>query len=466
MKAKIFSISNVIYIITLFTTMYAPKIINAQQNQKISKSKDVHSEYKGWEGNPDSLTVFIDPSLNNSQKDSVGKAIKRWNNAGCKPKLKQINSDTAKVKITIDNTLPDTVAGRCSRWTYPPSTKYKKGLISLRSDSTSVPFGELVTHEIGHLFGLKDTRPSAYSRDVMRASGSNGNGELSVHDSSELKASNAMHALVAIGAINHPIAIINMGQHPIAYNLNTYYPPAIASITTITAIPVANPYIAIDSARIIDSIVYVYISVMPEHWTGMFYIDIQITAPTPYPSHHFLGYWYISELPVPPEINYTCLWEYNYSTPNYIISWSTNNYIFPREIRAQLLINDSIYFDGKGDGAFVVSLYPGNNKITLFTDDYGPNNASYTNYILVPTEITENINQQNKISFYPNPAKDYCKIAAPINSTHYIYNLQGQLVSTLYGSTIWRCKDFREGCYFIVTLSENKQYHTKILVTK
>ncbi len=466
MKAKNISVISVIYTIAFITIMNAPIAIYAQQNQKISQTKDVNSDYKGWEGDPDSLTVFVDPSLNNSQKDSVDKAIKRWNNGGCKPKLKPIISDTAKVKITIDNTMPDTIEGRCSRWSYPPSTKYRKGLIRLRSNPTSVPFGELVTHEIGHLFGLKDTRPSGYSNDVMRGSGSNGNGELSAHDSSELKASNAMHAMVAIGAINHPMAIINMGQHPLDFNVGTYYPPAIASVTTIIATPVANPFITIDSTKIVGSIVSVYISVMPEHWTGMFYIDIQITAPTPYPSHHFLGYWYISEPPVPPMINYTCSWDYDYNDPNYVITWITNNYDFPREIRAQLLINDSIYYDGKGDGAFVVSLYPGNNKITLLTDDYGPNNASYTNYIFVPTEISENTIQQTNISFFPNPAKDYCKITAPTNSTHYIYNAQVKMVSTLYGTTIWSCKNVGEGLYFIITLSENRHYYSKIIVAK
>ena len=61
---------------------------------RFGADRDVIPGYKGWAGDPDSVTIHIDSSFSDAEKDSVRTAISRWNEAGCIPKLKEVSFET------------------------------------------------------------------------------------------------------------------------------------------------------------------------------------------------------------------------------------------------------------------------------------------------------------------------------------------------------------------------------------
>jgi hypothetical protein len=167
--------------------------------------RDVISSYRGWVGNPDSITVYIDDSFTAAEKDSVRVGMQRWNAAGGIPKFKEVSSKPGNVTVIKGN--PGRGAAGVYRWRRGPDGKTISGTIIIRNNPNP-GLVETATHEFGHAIGLDDVDQAANPGDVMKGSGpSNGtNGNLSQHDSTELRAAVASITEIADPADKKKVA--------------------------------------------------------------------------------------------------------------------------------------------------------------------------------------------------------------------------------------------------------------------
>lgn len=354
------------------------------QELKYSAAKDCDSIYKGWKGDPDTVSVYADTSLTAAEKDSVKKAAKKWNDAGCKPKLKIVDTPPGKITIKENNSLPDTTAGLCTRYYTPSDNKTTRAEIDLKTNS-GLPFGELVTHELGHCFGLKDTDPDSNKTDVMKASGSNGNGDLSPHDKAELALSaNAMNdKRYAVS----PAAPVPPGStnFPVSFPLAQFYPPPVAAMANIIVTPMNDTKLFIGGSSVTDSSLTVFVTVEQGHWAGIFSVMVSIEFPPPYEEENFIGLCYTHPFPV-PHIPFQCDLHIEQAGNMVVADWSTSDYpTFPFNVnfRSELVVDNSEVSYTKGNGAYYLNLIPGTHQLTLYVDDYKGNMASVTKQISV-----------------------------------------------------------------------------------
>ncbi|OQX78951.1 MAG: hypothetical protein B6D64_05560, partial [Bacteroidetes bacterium 4484_276] len=150
-----------------------------------SQPKDVLKWYKGWKGDPDSVSVYIDPKFTAAQKAEIQAAIDRWNDENCEPALKVVTTSPADVNITRNDNLGGGGVCKYSK----DDGEVTRADIQIDTDGqpgfVNISVKELTTHELGHALGLKH---SDNDDDVMKAKGSNGNdGALSDHDKTEIE---------------------------------------------------------------------------------------------------------------------------------------------------------------------------------------------------------------------------------------------------------------------------------------
>ncbi len=350
------------------------KVLHAQD---FKQHKDVIPGYKGWEGNPDSLTVHIDPSFSAAQKADIRSAMQRWNDAGCVPKFKETSSPPAHVSIKKG----DPGKGNEGVWKpriNPVSKKRDSGEITVGTSPVTpgLSFKELVTHELGHALGLDDTKNDP---DTMKGKGSNGTGgDLSKHDSVEMKAAAAIASKDNVPKKKaQNVKAITKGQpQQLIFILDGPPPPLIPPIKPII-IPLGEDPIEILYSWLDWPVLQMMVLVDPTRGDGTFYLDIVLQRPEPSYFNEMIGYHYVDDDPVNP-VNFECFFTIEQDGSWANLNWM-HTYPFPTSpLRTMLLVNGNPYKFDKASNNFEFQLEPGIYNLTLVVDDYQVNSASYT----------------------------------------------------------------------------------------
>jgi hypothetical protein len=358
--------------------------------------RDVIKDYVGWAGNPDSLTVFIDPSFSDQEKDSIREAMKRWNNADSKPKFKEVSEKPAKIVIkegdpgkSEDGTDNAGIAGIDT----DGDGKVTSVEIIIRNNPNP-GLKETATHELGHSIGLDDTDATANPGDVMKGTGdSNGtDGNLSKHDSTEMRAaaksittpSPAGNIPKKKRALAPPVAI-EPGQNGILqFDLGFPFPPT----TTVNVVSAGDPLLLVNSFNLLGNLLTVQVALLPGHGSGQFYLDIQVHPPLPDPPVSYLGYHFVHSNPVEP-LTFQCPCEIFEEAGRVHINWKEHhNYPYDNPLRAHLLVDGNRNFLARGGGDFTIDLNPGVHIFELSVDDFQVNNCSFsTSYPVIGSPL-------------------------------------------------------------------------------
>ncbi len=347
--------------------------------------RDVIPGYKGWEGNPDSLTVFIDSSFSAAEKDSVRVGMQRWNAAGGVPKFKEVSSKPANVTVREGN--PGAGNAGVYKWKKDPVTgKVTEGEIII-GNNPNPGLRETATHELGHALGCDDCDEAKNPSDVMKGSGpSNGSdGNLSKHDSTELAA--------AIKSITVP-APAPAGEEPLKkraiapatsilpdiiqnvdFDLGIPFPPGSVPI----GLPVGTIDVEIVSMNLVGHMLNTQVIVGSQHGFGQFYLDITIQPPLPDLPVKFLGYHFVSPDPIDP-LTFQCPCEIYEEGGMVHVDWKEHhNYPDPTtDLRAHLEVDGEDNFVTRGGSNFVIELPEGHHVFTLRVDDHEVNSCTFT----------------------------------------------------------------------------------------
>lgn len=371
-----------VVVLFLLLTWIVPIEINAQSN------RDVIEGYVGWEGNPDSLTVYIDDSFTASEKDSIREAMKRWNKAGAKPGFKE--TKTKPASITVKEGDP----GKSEDGTD------NAGIAAISGDSASgkvtgveiiirnkpIPgLRETATHELGHAIGLDDTEAATNPKDVMKGTGNtNGtDGNLSDHDKTELKAAIKSITVEAPPPVNTdpvkkramaPASAVEPGQNAmIQFDLQVPFPPG----TLVEVESAGDSLLQVLDYSLNFNILEVFVALLPDHGAGKFYLDILVEPPLPDPPYHFLGYHFVNPNPVPP-ITFQCPCEiYEENGEVHLIWKELHNYPLPTDLRASLTVDGHTMYKARGGQNFAIELPPGEHTFELNVDDFQINDCTF-----------------------------------------------------------------------------------------
>jgi hypothetical protein len=247
---------------------------NELRCQKYSPVKDVDPLYKGWAGNPANVGVFIDDSWHDTLKVKIRTAMNRWNNEGCKPKFVEVNNANEAKIIVTKGPANQKAAGDIKIIHETPSKKIHSATIIIAPNTAPLTLEEVATHEFGHSLGLDDTEPDENPNDVMKgADVSNGsNGNLSVHDKTQLKAAMGLSEKADIPKkkSNFLTAILKAINQPFKYDIGIPVPPT--SIPEVTSFD--DDLIEINEVNIIGDELDISVYIDPSHGSGIFFLDI------------------------------------------------------------------------------------------------------------------------------------------------------------------------------------------------
>ncbi len=408
---------------------------------------DVIPGWKGWDGHPDTLKVYIDSTWTEAQKDSARTAMERWNDANGIPHLEETtDSSSADITISEDSSLTAAGLAGLNTWTEDASGHVTGATITVAPGRGGLGLAEVITHELGHSLGLDDV-DSTNRTDVMKGEGpSNGSdGELSDHDKSELTAA-MLAELIDITAefsmmqaIDPRLAMV----HTLGFHTPGYLPDEIV------VEPVADPYITVVGAYAEDGIVWVNIDVASEHWSGEAYLDIILISGGE--SYEFLGQFYVNSDPVLPT-EFSCWFEYYTEGGVTFIDWVGNNdYPYEGPLSAELVIDGYLHMKSRGCGSFPLRLTPGTHTVELYVEDFQGNSSYYSQdieFLNVESEIT--LPKTVALTAYPNPFNSLLHIkiepypTVGVASTVQIFGLNGRKVAELKvhnGDAVWDGKD-------------------------
>ncbi|MBE0663280.1 MAG: T9SS type A sorting domain-containing protein [Bacteroidales bacterium] len=362
------------FIVILLLMISVNSAIVAQQSMQ---PRDVIPGYVGWAGNPDTLTVHIDSTFTEAEKDSVRVGIQRWNAAGCVPALKEVSSPPANVTVTEGN--PGDGNAGVYAWETDADGKVTGGTITIRNNPNP-GLVETATHELGHALGLDDVDQAANPGDVMKGSGPpNGtNGNLSQHDSTELRA--AVASITALSDLSDKKKVANFpnkaslpGQNSlIVFQLDEVYPPT----TEANVMSLEDPLLTVNNFFLNGDQLVVDVFLHPMHGSGKYYLDVQIFPPFPQPPVSFIGFHYVHQNPADPvPFNAPCN---IFQTPDgkvHVYWQGLHDYPFPNPLRAMLTVNGEAHYLTRGN--FAIDLPPGNHTFMLQVHDYQVNSSVF-----------------------------------------------------------------------------------------
>lgn len=390
-------------------SLFLATLYNLAYSQDVKYTKDVIEWYVGWENNPDSLKVYIGSSFTEEEQDSVRAAMKRWNDAGCEPKLKETN-ESSDAQIPIEKgTLDPEDKGICEITKNNSDNKVTKAEITISNIHNSPPnplsLKEVVTHELGHALGLKDTDETANSGDVMKGSGpTNGtDGRLSRHDSTEL--AQAAGSITVMGTeppqkvycIYPQEAIMPGTFSELGFELPYPFPPE----TVVAVQSVEDDQLFVEFVNLIGNILEVGVVSTLDHWSGEMYLNISAITPIG-EEFLFIGAHFIHQNPVPP-ISFDCPFMIEPFEDKFKVNWQEMvTYPFTNPLRATLVVNEKTFYEMKPTGNFLVSLFPGENLIQLFVDDHQVNHASSSQVYFV----SEMMMIQSLSTYKPYPGEN------------------------------------------------------------
>ncbi|HRX97941.1 MAG TPA: GEVED domain-containing protein [Bacteroidales bacterium] len=382
-------------------------------SQEWKQGKEVLDYYKGWHGNPDSIKVYIDPSWPDTSKVKIRKGIKKWNDAGGKPKLKEVTSEPAEVTIKKLPASDTKREGVCKNIFYEATGKVIKSEIQLKENPSGLGLEELATHELGHALGLKDTDHKKNTADVMKGKGSNGTGNLSKHDSTELKAAIAISqkATTPMKKASNGKAIEKGKAEKVTFPLDNPAPPGTEIIVT----TLEDDQVEVVATQLLPFQVEIDVFIDPLHGSGTFYLDVMLFPPPPDEPVEFIGYHYVHETPVDPVV-FDCPFIIEQDAEGYLnIIWE-DFCTYPNPdvpLRSHLYVNESAIFLTKPIGDYRILLDPGMYEITLTVDDYQVNSASFSMMYEVPVmPSTVTLGQgtdSNSPTGWPTPYGTYYK---------------------------------------------------------
>jgi len=426
-------------------------LFSQPQIKGLSSERDVLSWYKGWAGDPDTITVHIDTSFTAEEKDSIRTAINRWNDAGCIPRMQETSSAPASITFTRHTFASDTL-GLCTN-ERDDNGDISSSAIQIGEDQGGLSLTELATHELGHALGLRDTDEEANPSDVMKGTGpTNGtDGDLSAHDSTELAAAGAAAVAEEIEknvALN-PMAIMPGEFAMLDFDLGQVFPPDVIDQTGIFVSPIGDPYLFVETAFIEEDLLKVGVFSDPMHGSGSMHLSVELLFPEPYEPMHFWGTHFIHMFPVEP-LTFECPFTFNEDDGLVHIDWVEHcTYPQGHPLRAELVVDGITHIHQRGGGNYILNLAPGSHLIELFVDDYQVNSAYYSETILV-TGIPEKKEVPNYVA-YPNPFTDFCQFECPDNTRITIYDISSKLISNLGTNTKhWKpAQNLPKGIYFI-----------------
>lgn len=379
-----------VLIATVIIFMGLPDLLNAQSLREVIKG------YKGWAGNPNSITVYIDDSFSDAEKADVRAGMKRWNDAGCKPAFKEVSAPPAKV--TVKEGDPGESNAGIYEWKTNGDGKVTGGTITIRNNPDP-SLKETATHELGHALGLDDCDAAKNPSDVMKGTGAgNGtDGGLSKHDSTELKAAVASITVAAPPpagekplkkrAISPPMAI-QPGQGGILqFDLEMQFPPLSEAIVS----PTGDDLVQVLNSNLEGNMLMVEVFILPSHGSGKFYLDIEVHPPLPELPVLFLGEHFVNIAPVGP-VTFQCPFLVYQSGGRVHVEWQDfHTYPNPSQnLRAHLTVDGTLHFHARGSGDLVIDLPPGMHTFELELDDYQINSAVFT-------EVFEVVQQPHNI---------------------------------------------------------------------
>ena len=352
---------------------------------ELDQSRDVLDWYKGWVGDPDSISVHIGSNFTDAQKAEIQTAIDRWNAAGCVPALKVVTTSPAKVNITRNDSYGG--GGETTLYGNPATGEVSRADIEIDTDghpgTEALSVAEIATHELGHALGLDHTDNAD---DAMKAKGTNGNdGALSDEDKAELKraGTQALAWMPPDGAESPAYAMFPGESQIVSFDLVDYLPPNVLSQTEVQVNPFFDELLFVTNATIELTSLNVGVVSDQTHPNSTMYLRVDLYPPPPYEPVSFLGYHFIHNNPAQPT-TFECPFEVHQESGTVHVEWThLCTYPYENDLRSKLVVDNSITQLGKNHENYSIQLSPGNHTLQLFVDDYQVNSASYAMDITV-----------------------------------------------------------------------------------
>jgi hypothetical protein len=401
--------------------------------------KSVIPGWKGWDGNPDSVTVRImpgPPEFSSEDSAAIVQAIDAWNGTDSKPKLKLISSGEPQIGIIRNDTLSGAVgtAKPDPDWENPESFD-----VQIDTDDGQTTLSTAM-HELGHCLGLDDT---ANAGDVMYGDSDVECAEsFSGGDSTEVR--DAVAAIDASDGVRDPElpekAMMPGEATMLIFAVGDLVPPDQFDQTG-CFVESLDPLIYVEGFFLDSMTQSLVVNVFsdPAHTNGQFYLFTFLMVPEKRGPVTFLGRHFINLNPVPPVI-FECPMTV-YEMDGFVhVNWMADcTYPFGGKLRSRLLVehqSGSFGVDIRPDGDFILELDPGTYTFTLFVDDFQVNSASSSLDYFV-TGMESNFSQA-AINLRPNPFTGSCSIELDKKGRVSIFDLNGKNVFETEGKfVIW-----------------------------